>query len=288
MEIGLAEDLKSKAKALVKPAYMSGLAVWTTLRMAFLKPGKRHALPHRLVVSLTSYPKRFDVLHLTIKSILAQDMAADVVVLWVAHDDIRKLPHNVRELEERGLTIRATDDLRSYKKIIPALVEYADAIIVTADDDVYYPRHWLRTFCEAYRPGEREVLCYRAHRIAFDEQGIAPYADWTFEISDTKPSSDVFFTGVGGVFYPPGIFHDDVADRARLMELCPSTDDVWLNWMVRLGGAKIRKVGPKLRFHEWGGSQAVALQNTNRFGTSGNDQQLANIIRAYGYAGVQP
>ena len=284
----MAENLKSRAKALAKPAYMSGLAAWTTLRMAFLKPGGKHSLPHRLVVSLTSYPKRFDVLHLTVKSLLAQDMAADVVVLWVAHDDVRKLPNNVRALEERGLTIRATDDLRSYKKIIPALSEYGDAIIVTADDDVYYPRNWLRTFCEAYRPGEREVLCYRAHRIVLDEHGVAPYADWTFEISDTEPGADVFFTGVGGVLYPPGVFHSDVADCARLMELCPSTDDVWLNWMVRLGGAKIRKVGPRQRFHEWGGSQAVALQNTNRFGMSGNDQQLANIIRAYGYAGVRP
>lgn len=277
-----------RVKALVKPAYIGGLAAWTSLRMFFLRPGARHVLPHRLVVSLTSYPKRFDVLHLTIKSILAQDMAADVVVLWIAHDDIRKLPHNVRELEGRGLTIRATDDLRSYKKIIPALAEYGDAFIVTADDDVYYPRHWLRTFCEAYRPSAREVLCHRAHRIAFNGEGLAPYADWTFEITDTEPAADVFFTGVGGVFYPPGIFHDDVADRARLMELCPSTDDVWLNWMVRLGGARVRKVGRRQRFHEWRGSQAVALQNTNRFGTAGNDQQLANIIRAYGDAGVRP
>lgn len=284
----MAETLTRKAKALAKPAYLSGLAAWTNLRMGFLKPGARHKLPHRLVVSLTSYPKRFDVLHLTIKSLLAQDMAADVVVLWVAHDDLRKLPQNVRALEERGLTIRATDDLRSYKKIIPALEAYGDAFIVTADDDVYYPRRWLRTFCEAYRANEREVLCYRAHRILLDEHGVAPYADWTFEITDTEPAADIFFTGVGGVFYPPGIFHADVADQARLMELCPSTDDVWLNWMVRLGGARIRKVGPRLRFHEWGGSQAVALQNTNRFGTSGNDQQLANIIRAYGYAGVRP
>jgi hypothetical protein len=284
----MARAIKEEAKEFVRPAYVRGLAAWTTLRMPFLKPGTPHSLPHRLVVSLTSYPRRFDVLHLTIKSILAQDMAADVVVLWVAHDDMDKLPANVLRLVGHGLTIRATDDLRSYKKIIPTLADYGDAFIVTADDDVYYPRHWLRTFCEAYRPGEREVLCYRAHRMAFEGHGLAPYDNWTFEITETDPAPDVFFTGVGGVFYPPGVFHEDVADCARLMELCPSTDDVWLNWMVRLGGAKIRKVGRKQRFHEWRGSQDVALQNSNRFATAGNDQQIANIIRAYGYAGVRP
>jgi hypothetical protein len=280
--------LKEEAKEFVRPAYVRGLAAWTSLRMPFLKPGAPHPLPQRLVVSLTSYPKRFDVLHLTIKSILAQDMAADIVVLWVAHADMERLPRNVRRLERYGLTVRATDDLRSYKKILPALADYDDAFIVTADDDVYYPRHWLRTFCEAYRPGEREVLCYRAHRMAFDGDNLAPYNSWAFEITDTEPALDVFFTGVGGVFYPPGVFHEDVTDRSRFMDICPSTDDVWLNWMARLGGAKIRKVGRKQRFHEWRGSQDVALEHANRFAISGNDQQIANIIRAYGYAGVRP
>ena len=52
----MADTLKSRAKAMVKPAYMTGLATWTSLRMGFVKPGARHDLPHRLVVSLTSYP----------------------------------------------------------------------------------------------------------------------------------------------------------------------------------------------------------------------------------------
>lgn len=276
------------AKEMIRPTYVRGLATWTSLRGMWPRAGKPHGLPHRLVVSLTSYPKRFDVLHLTIKSLLAQDVAADPVVLWVAHEDIRRLPDNVRRLERHGLTVRPTEDLRSYKKIIPALAEYRDACIVTADDDVYYPRHWLKTFCEAYRPGEREVLCYRAHRMKFQGSEIAPYDSWTFEITDQDPAPDIFFTGVGGVFYPPGVFHEDVDNVERLMELCPSTDDVWLNWMVRLGGARIRKVGPKQRFHEWIGSQESALQNSNRFASAGNDRQIANIVRAYGYAGVRP
>ena len=275
-------------KEIVRPWYLRGLAARTSLRSSFPHAARPHGLPHALVVSLTSYPRRFDILHLTIKSLLAQDVAADAVVLWLAHEDVRKLPDTVRRLERFGLTIRATDDLRSYKKIIPALAEYPDACIVTADDDVYYPRHWLRTFCEAYRPGAREVLCHRAHRMKFAGRDIAPYDSWTFEVTDQNPALDIFFTGVGGVFYPPGIFHEDVGNVERFTALCPSTDDVWLNWMARLGGARIRKVGPKQRFHEWRGSQVEALEHTNRFESAGNDRQIANIIQAYGHAGIVP
>jgi hypothetical protein len=284
----MTRNLASSVKALAKPFWLAGLAQWVELRWRFRRRGKPHRLPNRLVVSLTSYPKRFDVLHLTLKTLMTQTVAADVTILWIAHEDIDKLPANVRALEKDGLTIRATEDLRSYKKIIPALAEYKDAFIVTADDDVYYPSDWLQTFCEAYAPGEKAALSYRAHRMAFDGNKLAPYDSWTFEISDPKPGADVFFTGVGGVFYPPDILHADVGKISLLKELCPTTDDVWLNWMVRLNGAQVRKIGPKRRFHEWPGSQGVALQNSNRGGDGGNDRQIANIVNVYGLPGINP
>lgn len=282
----MARSLASSAKAFLKPAWLAALAGWVEARWRFRRPGKPHGLPGRLVVSLTSYPKRFDVLHLTLKTLLAQTAAADATILWIAHEDMGKLPANVRALEKHGLTIRATEDLRSYKKIIPALAEYADAFIVTADDDVYYPAGWLETFCEAYVPGEKAALSYRAHRMAFDGAALAPYDSWSFEITDPKPGADIFFTGVGGVFYPPDILHADAGNVGLLQKLCPTTDDVWLNWMVRLNGAQVRKIGPKVRFHEWPGSQGVALQNGNRGGEGGNDRQIANIVGVYGLPGI--
>jgi hypothetical protein len=284
----MTRNLASSVKAVARPFGLAALARWVDLRWCFRRRGKPHGLPNRLVVSLTSYPKRFDVLHLTLKTLLTQSVAADVTILWIAHGDMDKLPSNVRALEKDGLTIRATEDLRSYKKIIPALAGYKDAFIVTADDDVYYPSDWLRTFCEAYKPGEKAALSYRAHRMAFDGKALAPYDSWTFEIADPAPGTDVFFTGVGGVFYPPDVLHADVTKVGLLQKLCPTTDDVWLNWMVRLNGAQVRKIGPRRRFREWPGSQEIALQNSNRGGDGGNDRQIANIVSVYGLPGINP
>jgi hypothetical protein len=270
-------------RSTIKPLFMASLAAWTEMRWRCRRAGSRHQLPSRVVVSLTSYPKRYDVLALTLKTLLTQDTAADEVVLWIAHEEMASLPPSVVELGRYGLTIRETANLRSYKKIIPTLEDYSDCIIVTADDDVYYPSSWLSDLIKQYRPGAKEVLCHRAHRSFKNADGYLPYDSWQFEIAEPSSSDDIFFTGVGGVFYPPGAFHKDVGDVAKFLDLCPSTDDVWLNWMVRLNGWTIRKVGRRTRFYEWPGSQAVALQNSNRGQTGGNDVQIANLVREYGF-----
>jgi hypothetical protein len=274
-------------KSLLKPAFMKGLNALVERRWRSNRKGRPHGLPAPLIVSLTSYHKRFDVLAATLKTLLTQTVAADRVVLWIAHADLDRLPPEVRALEARGLSIQATDDLRSYKKIIPALKAFPDAFIVTADDDVYYPERWLETFSQAHVPGDPTVLAHRAHRMMFDGADLAPYDRWIFEIDDPKPGWDVFFTGVGGVFYPPGALHPDTADVDLLTRLCPTGDDIWLNWMAKRNGAQVRKIGPKRRFYEWPGSQGVALQNSNRGAGDGNDQQIRRIVEMFGIPGMK-
>ena len=273
-------------KSQLKPAFLKALEAWTKLRWLRRKPAAKHTLPHRLVVSLTSYPKRYDVLELTLKTILTQDVRPDAVVLWIAHSDMGLLPKSIQDFRSSGLTIRATDDLRSYKKIIPALSEYPDAIIVTADDDVYYPPFWLRRLIDEYRADVPEVLCHRAHRMRPNQGGFEPYDTWQFNIRSASSDRSIFFTGVGGVLYPPSSLHQDVTNVAVLRELCPTTDDVWLNWMARLQRTPIRKVPRWIRFYEWSGSQEVALQNSNRGSNGGNDSQIENVIRVYGFPGA--
>ena len=48
------------------------------------------------------------------------------------------LPRDLLKLRSFGLTIDWCENLRSYKKLIPAIEKYPDDIIVTADDDVFY------------------------------------------------------------------------------------------------------------------------------------------------------
>lgn len=246
------------------------------VRLSRIGPAKPHDLPGELIVSLTSHPPRFLTLGLTLRSLLLQDIKPDAVVLWLAQQEIAQLPNSVRRLQKHGLTIAVCEDLKSYKKIIPALSTYPDAFIVTADDDIHYPTSWLRRFVEEYR-SPSGILCQRARRFTMVDGRIAPYDSWPILTSQT--ADRVFPTGLGGVLYPPGSLRQDARRAADFMRLCPKGDDLWLYWAAS-EGATHSLIDPPGPLTVWGLSQFSALYKDNRKG--GNDRQLAALFSAYG------
>jgi hypothetical protein len=245
---------------------------------------QRHNLSAPLIVSLTSYPKRFRTVGLTIKCLLSQTIAPDAVLLWIAHADKDALPADVLALQKFGLTIECTEDCGSYTKIIPTLRKFPDSFIATADDDLYYWPTWLEELVDLYSPSKREIVCHRVHKIRLGADGLpAPYAEWHYEYKGSEASPLIFPTGVGGVLYPPGHLHPDVLDEATFRTLCPSADDVWLYWMGLRGGSLFRKTGQRHFLRAWPGSQAYTLHKLNVPQGGGNDKQIGSLINRYGF-----
>jgi hypothetical protein len=230
-------------------------------------------------VSLTSYPRRFPTLHLTLKSLLTQSVRPDRVILWLAEDDRHALPKAVENLQQDGLEIRYCDDIKSFKKIIPTLSCYPEADIVTADDDAYYWSDWLKELTEAAERFPGDIVAHRMHRMVFDEQGIRPYRSWLRDIKDQIRNPSNFATGCLGVFYPAGCFHPDVLNQAAFTQLCPTADDVWLYWMVRRNGRFEVHSGTRHELVEWPSRQKTSLWSLNKHT---NDTQVNAMIEAYG------
>lgn len=244
-----------------------------------------HGLDTPLIVSLTSFPLRFPTLLPTLKGLMRQSMAPDRVQLWIAEEDMAALPAEVRALAAEGLEILPCTDLRSYKKIVPALRAHPDATIVTADDDLYYGPDWLAGLVDAARRHPDDVIGHRAHRIAYGPDGrMLSYELWKKNIAGEVSGPDIFATGVGGVLYPPGCLHPDVTREDLFRTLCPHADDIWLYWMARRQGAEIRHVGPRTRIVEWPGSQESNLRAINRGapGETGNDRAIAAMTAHFG------
>jgi hypothetical protein len=250
--------------------------------------GRPHTLPGPLIVSLTSYPPRFATLRLTLQSLLRQSVQADRTTLWIAHADMPLLPKAVIDLRAAGLEIRATDDMRSYKKIIPALDAFPEAFICTADDDVYYWPTWLEELVKGHlaegpKMVGRVVTCYRAHEIARDPQGrFQPYKQWAQDVFNREKSTLLFPTGIGGVLYPPGILAHTCDDREAAFTLCPNNDDIWLYWIGRRNGATYKTVRRRREFVLWRDAQDQALWHSN-FALDGNDVQIRKVAERYGY-----
>lgn len=257
----------------------------TYLRWIFRRynAGDKHRLPKGLVVSLTSYPPRYGTLEKTLKTLLTQSIRANKVILWVAHSDYDALPSRVLELKRYGLDIYRCDDLRSYKKIIPALELFRSDFIVTADDDVYYQSDWLEGLTRSWS-GKNEVIFHRGHEIRLDEKGYPlPYDKWLHEVQGSEASDLYFPTGMGGIMYPPGSLHESVIDRNTFLSLCPGADDVWLYFMARIQGFRWRRAGNIQRFRAWYGTEATALMISNILNGE-NDRQIKAMVERYGFA----
>lgn len=243
---------------------------------------KKHGLSHPIIISVKSYRPRFATLHYTLECLLRQSVPADSVILWIDPEDFDQLPNEVLALKKLGLEIIQTPyNQRSYGKIIPALMSYPDAIIITTDDDTYYQENFLELMLNAWSGNKNEIVCHTAFHITKDENGtVQPFLLWAPVTSETKPSIDIIPFGAGGIMYPPDALPLETLDETKFMELCPSADDLWLYWMGRKNGCTYRRIAGHAWIVAWPWTQEEALHHDNN--TGGNDRQINNLIEAYG------
>lgn len=205
----------------------------------------------QVIVSLTSYPDRMYELKYTLYSLLHQSMKPDRIILWLAEEQFPNKEDDIAPsllaLQENGISIEWCEDIKSYKKLIPALKMYPEDIIVTADDDIFYPENWLELLYDSYLKHPDCIHCHRAHRIKMTDNGFAPYNSWERAVSIAYPTRQAFPTGCGGVLYPPHTLHNDILCKEYFMELAPKADDIWFWTMILLNGTRIQIVPEGIR-----------------------------------------
>ncbi len=192
-----------------------------------------------VIVTLTSIPSRMFDIHFTLYSLLNQSIKPKKVVLYLDKLSTRELPDNVTNLIKNGLEIRYVEDLRSFTKLIPALEDFSENIIVTADDDIFYEKDWLKNLVETHKKFPNDIVVHKPMRITFDEKGNPkPYQKWIKSAQGANFAN--FLMGVGGVLYPQNSLYKDVKDKTLFLRLCPHNDDVWFWAMAVMNGTKIR------------------------------------------------
>ena len=243
--------------------------------------GQTHGFTGLLIINVTSFPPRFNQLHLTLKSLLLQSVCADKVVLWLYEKDIAFLPCSVLELKSHGLIIESCpDDIRSYKKLIPALTKWPDAYHVTADDDLYYPEDWLLQLVKGFHESAgADVICLRAHLMKYDQGVLLPYYMWEKETLENGPRVDLFPTTGAGALFSPGSLGDRVDQQDIFMMLAPYADDVWFYFMALSNHSKIYRVGTNRKLIQWESSKVSSLWERNKDAFEGNDQQISAVSK---------
>jgi hypothetical protein len=245
-----------------------------------------------LIVSLTSFPERISEIKYTIYSILNQTCLPEKIILWLADSQFPKregdLPENLLSFKEFGLEIKWCEDIKSYKKLIPALESFPEYFTLTADDDLYYNRKWIQKIWNEHIKHPNELVCHIANKIRFGKKDhILPYQKWKFNIKSGTSSFNNFPLCGGGALYHKALLFPDVTSKQLFFDLSPYADDIWFYFMAILQGTRIRVVkNPcnKVRYvnpyREYGLASDYTLTAIN-VGDDQNDAQFKNILNYY-------
>lgn len=94
---------------------------------------------------MTSYGRRINNLPRVIDSIFNQTVQPNLIVLNLAYDEI--IPRDVESyLKKQGIEINRVPDTKVYKKLIPTLKKYTEALVISIDDDFLYPPEMIEEF----------------------------------------------------------------------------------------------------------------------------------------------
>jgi len=242
-----------------------------------------------VVVSLTSHGRRVTDVAITIESIGRGTVLPQRMILWLDDESLfADLPAALRRQQQRGLEVRLTQNYGPHTKYFPYAVSLSkhELPMVTADDDVIYPRYWLRRLVKAYHSHPEAVSCYRANVVRLDRDHLAPYDSWP-RSRDTVSSVVRFATGVAGVIYPPRMLEELAARGDVFRATTPRADDVWLHWVALRTGRPVRQLASRPRhFPTIPGSQTDGLV-FNNVGGGGNDEQIRALYTSSDVAALR-
>ena len=247
-----------------------------------LPPPPEHVPERKIIASLTSWTKRIGTAHLAIQTILNQTRQPDLTVLYLATDEFPRreedLPRELLALRSERFEIRWTTNIRSYKKLIPALKDFPDDIIITFDDDLLFRPELVERLLIGHKKYPTLIQCHRITNISFDGAGNVKTSHLPYD----RPSYLNKLTGCGSVLYPPHSLYEDVLREDKFMTLAPTSDDIWFWLMGVLNGRRVNVVENNIDTLNYiPGTQAVGLSQINDADEKFFFKHLDNILNAY-------
>lgn len=192
--------------------------------------------PHQqqVIISLTSFPAALSYAAKAIRSILRGSMMPDRIILYLDTQQFPDgtLPEVIEDIKGECpfFEVRFSPaNIRSYKKLVPALEDFPDDIIVTIDDDINYHPNMLRDLVRTHKRVPNAIIAHRVRKIKPGQ----PYSTWKkykwkdFILRRYHFTHLALQTGVGGVLYPPHSLDEEMMDPTIFTQLAPTQDDIW-------------------------------------------------------------
>lgn len=193
----------------------------------------------RIVISLTTSPKRISDINTTIQSLINQDMTPDMIQINLPHtfkrtqqDYPQTLLDSLSFLRHPLVKIHRCEDYGPATKLIPTVMTESgynnNTLIIVVDDDTVYPLELTNIFVRLHLS--------HPHRVIAGNCGD----DYLTNANTSLPAGGCnMFEGFAGVGYPSALFGDDFLSyisRVISDSNCLRSDDYTIsNYFARRG-----------------------------------------------------
>ncbi|EGR0130527.1 glycosyl transferase [Vibrio vulnificus] len=244
-----------------------------------------------ILISLTTYSYRIYDVHLVIESLGLQSLKASKIVLWLDQNEYNEdtIPIVLKNQIKRGLTIRFCENLKSYKKLVPTILEYPNFDVITVDDDYIYPFDMVEVLYQTSLSHPSCIVTNFAHVIKYKNDSIDSYKNWDLYTECDKPGFDIFPVGAGGIYYPARSLHELVTENRLFQSLAPNADDVWFKFMSIANNVLCVKTSSRFNYR----SKFILIERNQHMGLylsnldgNENDEQVSRVteyLKEHGY-----
>lgn len=199
----------------------------------------------KVIASLTTFPKRINKVWIAIETIMGQTEKPDVIELWLAQEQfpggIESLPESLKKQMQRGLSVRFCQDLRSHKKYYFAMQNHPDAVVITFDDDIFYPKDTVQKLMELHRKHPEQVIGMSCPK--FTGNDLLDPLNWDMQMGESVAQQNLGVCGCAGTLFPPQALHPNAFEIENMKKLCFLADDLWLTAMTYRNGKRLASVG---------------------------------------------
>ena len=194
---------------------------------------------HKIIISFTSHPQRFNLLTILLKSIKEQSLKIKNIFFFLTEEEKKNYTLNISEFN----IITVKENLRPHKKYYYAMQLFREYAIITLDDDTFYPPEALESLFNSYLEYPNLISGRRSHYITYRNNGeFKNYYEWEHEQTfTTEPDFNIFLTGNGGIIYPPDILNINEKDLDFIYETI-TNDDITLKYFSLRKGIPCRWV----------------------------------------------
>jgi hypothetical protein len=218
-----------------------------------------------VVVSLTTIPSRINLVHLTIRSILAQNAKPKRIVLWINEDLKNLVTSDLQKLEGEVFEICYSKIDCPHLKLLEELKNNTKLPIITIDDDQIYSKNLLSELYKSHLNKPNSIISTISRLIKFDEnENPLPYQQWPYVEKLNFEDRFLLPLGVYGVLYPPNCFNAAVTNIDLIERLSPKADDLWFKALSIIEGTQVKIIGEKINKPTMVlGTQKITLKKHN-------------------------